>query len=170
MSDALDLDETNPSETLAKRFGAYYEITVYTGSTFKKIGNVAYHYLTARMSGGEVQWYIDKTFFHEYLDNDLVVRRIEWGHEHGRLAPWQDCYLIGGMQSDRNANDVRRLIEETAPAPIVEVLCISDGMNKARVVRWRKHLVSFRSAGDGWFPSIDLQVAAEISREIDLML
>lgn len=163
VNEALDMDQSNRSETLGKRFGAYYETTAFTGSEFIKVGRVAHHYLTLDFTDNGSWWIIKKSYYHEYLDNDLIIRRISWGLDSEEPAVWQDCYVIGGLMSRVNAIEARRWIDETAPAPLAEVLCVQVGESKFRFVRWQRRLVTIRKEEGKWFPAVDREVIEEIS-------
>lgn len=166
VNEALDMDQSNRSETLGKRFGAYYEITAFTGSEFIKVARVAHHYLTLEFTDSESQWIIKRTYYHEYLDNDLIVRRISWGLDSEESAVWQDCYVIGGLMGRVNTIEARTWIDQTALAPLAEVLCVKVGESKFRFVRWHRRLVTIRKEEGKWFPAVDREVIEEISRAI----
>ena len=166
ISEALDMDESSPAETLGERFGAYYEITAFTGSEFTKIGNVAYHYLTLDFRDDSNRWMLKKSYYHEYLRSDLIVRRVLWAKDNDRSVVWQDCYIIGGLEKPVDMVGATQWIQNTAPAPFLEVLCVKVGQSKFRFVAKRRHVVRIRKEGDEWFPDVDEELIGPFSRTI----
>jgi hypothetical protein len=166
INEALDMDESDPAETLGERFGAYYEITAFTGSKFVKIDNVAHHYLTIKFVDGVKHWILRKSYYHEYIGDDLVVRRVSWGQDNEQPVVWQDCYSIGGLKGPINMSAVKRRIHDTAPTPMIEVLCVQIENSRFRIVSDQRHLISIRREENRWFATIDDTVASDIANSM----
>lgn len=166
VNEALDMDESDPAETLGERFGAYYEITAFTGSRFVKIGDVAHHYLTVNFVDGVTHWVLKKSYYHEYLGNNLIIRRVTWGRDNEQSVVWQDCYAIGSLRGTANIPEVSHRIRDTAPMPTLEVLCVRIGKSSFRTVLEQRHLVKIRREESKWYPDIDQVVLDEIANSI----
>ncbi|CAE6713178.1 hypothetical protein [Paraburkholderia nemoris] len=155
VSEALDLDSRDPSQTIEKSFGGYYEISTYDGSQFCKIDCVAYHFLRLGKLGDEDCWVLHKSFYHEYVSDDLIVRRIVWTRDEGGGIVWQDCYAIGDFHRYANMERAKVHIDETVPTTKWEVLCFEVGASKFRAVSAGRNLISLRKSEDRWFHDID---------------
>lgn len=162
INEALEMDESAPAETLGERFGAYYEIAAFTGSEFVKIDNVAHHYVDIKIIDGVAHWIVEKSYYHEYCGDNLLVRRISWGKD----IVWQDCYAIGGFNGAVNMREIRLRVSDTAPTPMFEVLRLRFGDSRVRTVSNRRHLIKIRKEGGRWFGDVDNVAASELGNLI----
>lgn len=166
INEALDWDESDPSETLGEKFGAYYEIAVYHNERFIKMGNIAHHFLTFKSEGDGGYWMYRKSYYHEYVGNDLVVRRITVGHDDNQSVAWQDCYVIGGLNAPVDETTARAHITGSAPTPAWEVLCLEVHGAVFRVVSSQRHLLNIRMSEGKWYFSVDEDLGKELAEEI----
>jgi len=162
INEALLMDENEPSATLGRRFGAYYELAKYEDGLFVKVGNIIHHYIKFVVGEDVNYWMVRKSYYHEYIGEDLVVRRITFDHEHTEISGWQDCYVIGGMSAPTDGTSAEAHINSFAPAPAWEVVCLEVSGIVFRVVSNRHHLIKISMSEGRWFLSIDEQLAREL--------
>ncbi|CAG9243703.1 hypothetical protein [Paraburkholderia caribensis] len=164
VSEALDLDSKDPTQTLEKSFGGYYEIATYDGEKFIKFDRVAYHYVRLDIIDGENLWVLHKSIYHEYVNDDLIVRRVVWTREGVDGPVWQDCYAIGSFEKPADLRRAKAHIDDTVPTTEWEVLCFEIGALKFRTVSSRRNLVNLLKRGNRWFHETDAALLDEYVR------
>ncbi|WP_321845840.1 hypothetical protein [Paraburkholderia bannensis] len=161
VSEALDLDSRDPTQTIEKSFGGYYEIATYDGEKFFKFDRVAYHYVRLDTFGSESYWVLHKSIYHEYVNGDLIVRRVVWAREDNGGSVWQDCYLIGDLQRPADNARATEHIGNTVPSTDWEVVCFEAGHSKFRAVSAGRNLVKVWKQADRWFHETDTALMDE---------
>jgi hypothetical protein len=166
VNEVLAMDETHSDITLGARFGAYYEIAAYNDGIYLKLDHVAHHYLRFVTDGDHGYWSLTKSYYHEYLDEDLIVRRVVMGQENGESVVWQDCYIVGGLSGSLDLAASSSHIINRGPSPIWEVLSLDVGGCVVRIVSTARHLLKPRLSQGRWYFSIDEDVGRDVYREI----
>lgn len=167
VSEAIDLDDTAPSQSLQRLFGGYYEISYFSHDAFFKLERVLFSFWEVVIQDNGPQWMPTKMFFHEYVDGVLVVRRITISSESGESAViWQDCYGIGGFSASSSNELVRSKVSTSIPEAIMEVASVELNGACFRFVSLDKPIIRFEAAGDRWVTKIDYQLLQHYSASI----
>lgn len=166
VSEALELDDNFPSLTLDKSFGAYYEISLYTGDSFVKLDRVLFSFWQVEIHDDGPTWTPTKMFYHEYVNGVLVVRRISVSMEAVGRVIWQDCYGIGGFGLSTSVDFVRSQVSMSAPRPIMEVASVEFNGATFRFVAMDAPIVDFKLSGETWDINIDYGLLKKYSEEI----
>lgn len=131
-----------------------------------KLDHVAHHYLRFVDNDSDSYWSLTKSYYHEYLGDDLIVRRVAMGQENAESVVWQDCYVVGGLSGSRDLAASSSHIITRGPSPVWEVLSLDVGGYVLRMVSNARHLLKPRLSQGRWYFSIDEDVGREAYREI----
>ncbi len=167
VNEALELDDANPEETLGNKFGAYYEIAAYEDGTFRKLDRVAHHYFRYVEGEDHGRLCLVRSYFHEYLGKDLIVRRVVAGMDGEQISVWQDCYVINGFDAPLDLAAAAPHINSHLSTPDWEVVSIDLGGYVSRVVSIEQPLVSSQLVDGRWYCTIDQELGRKIIGEIE---
>lgn len=166
VSAAIDLDEKLPAKTIEKKFGGYYEVSLFLDGKFLKLEGVQYSYWKIEVFDGRINWVPSKIYFHEYIAGVLVVRRVSFSSKEENFAIWQDCYGISGFESSMLPSEACNKALEHIPLPFIEVASVEIDGDVFRFVAMTQPLVSFRQEGGRWFPDINTKLLDAYAEEI----
>lgn len=167
VNEALQMDARQPSQTLGERFGAYYEIAAYTEGRYAKLDHVAHHYFLFVGDDTNGYWQLARSYFHEYLGNDLIVRTVAVGHEQGEPALFQECHVVGGLNAPIELDNATARTQCAGVSTHWEVVSLEiAGYTFRRVLRGRR-LVEFRIDGGRWHFGIEPRLWAELMQETE---
>lgn len=161
---ALELDEINNSKTLGKGFGAYYEISIFLDPIFVKLDCVSHHYMS--IEGADSALVLKKSYYHEYIEEDLIVRRVTYANENNQISIWQDCYVIKNIESKGNKNYEKYINSEIKNIEF-EVISIKINGNYIRLFHNRKTLIKTYIKNNRWFIGFDEDILIGIRDKIE---